>query len=239
MKGIMKKILKLTFWILFWILSPVVAGLYFIWPSKIFKDKMSKESRMCWWVLYAVISIILLVLQAFFYVLISCSMCDLDYNGPTLCTSVQPATYRTSEDFYKLTGVEFPEMEMVDSIYYDEGCLAPNWWNEYKFVAKGGLSKGFKKRLDRACKTDSAHWSYSEGSLSDWFYGGTGEPIVGDRKNYKYWIYPDKEPVDRSRGMCDRMVELYDGSIVEEWDGSFISVEVRSDTIILRDGWLR
>lgn len=128
---------------------------------------------------------------------------------------------------------------MVDSIFFEEGCMRANLWNEYRFVAKGGLSKDFKKRLKCACKTDSTHWSYSEGSLSDWFYKGLGEPIVGDRKIYKYWIYPDKEPVDRSRGMCDRMVELDDGSIVEEWDASFISVEVRSDTIILRNGWLR
>ena len=232
----MKNVLKVTFWIIALILFPITAGLYFIWPSKIFKDRMSKGWKIFWWVTYA--------LTAFHFVAIKilfCLICIAMANASpevSHCSSM-PAPYRTSEDFYKLTGVEFPELEIVDSLCFDENSLPSNFWNEYKFVAKDGLNKDFYKRLERACETDYKHWEYSEGSLSDYFYKGTGEPIIGDKKIYKYWIYPDKEPVDRSRGMCDRMVELDDGSVVEEWDGSFISVDIVNDTIILRDGWLR
>lgn len=231
----MKKVMKVLFWIIALILFPITAGLYFIWPSKIFKDRMSKGWNIFWWITYA--------LTAFYCVafkVLSCTVFILlaigSAEGPCVSRDNVPAPdYKTSEDFYKLTGVEFPELEMVDSLFFYEHGLPTNYWNEYKFITKGGLNKGFYKRLELACETDSKHWEYSEDSLSK----GTGEPIIGDRKIYKYWIYPDEEPVDRSRGMCDRMVELDDGSVVEEWDGSFISVEVRNDTIVLRKGWLR
>lgn len=39
--------------------------------------------------------------------------------------------------------------------------------------------------------------------------------------------------------MCDRMVEMDDGSLTKDWDGSFVSVEVQNDTIWIREGWLR
>lgn len=63
-------------------------------------------------------------------------------------------------------------------------------------------------------------------SIGDYFYRGTGGPIKEDESMYSYFIYPDQIPVDRSRGMCDRMVTMDDGSVVK-------------DTIVLRDGWLR
>lgn len=232
----MKNVLKVTFWIIALILFPITAGLYFIWPSKIFKGRMSKGWKIFWWVTYALTAFCFVAIKILFcliYIAMANSHPEVSH-----CSST-PAPYRTSEDFYKLTGVEFPELEIVDSLFFDEGGLPTNGWNEYKFVAKDGLNKDFYKRLEYACETDSKHWEYSEGSLSDYFYEGTGEHIIGDRKIYKYWIYPDKEPVDRSRGMCDRMVELEDGSVVDEWDGSFISVDIVNDTIILRDGWLR
>ena len=68
---------------------------------------------------------------------------------------------------------------------------------------------------------------------------GTGERMIGDQMVYHYEIYPDKEPVDRNRGMCDRMVEGFDGKMVPDWDGSYITVDVVNDTIILRNGWVR
>lgn len=236
MKRFLKRTFKVTFWVLAWILFPCATGLYFVWPGKICKDKMSKGWKIFWWILYAFISFGYIVMKLF----VCCAsyiMLTYEYSGPTIDRdSVSPAVYKTREDFYKLTGVAFPELEMVDSLFYDDGLI--NYWSEYKFVAKGGANKKFYKRLKNACKTDSSHWTYSEDSSSDYLYKGTGEPIVGDQKIYKYWIYPDKEPVDRSRGMCDRMVEL-DGEKVVDWDGNFISVEVLNDTIVLRQGWVR
>ena len=76
-------------------------------------------------------------------------------------------------------------------------------------------------------------------SIGDYFYRGTGGLIKECESIYSYFIYPDQTPVDRSRGMCDRMVTMDDGSVVNDWDGSFISVEIQKDTIVLRDGWLR
>ncbi len=234
----MKKVLKVLFWIIALILFPITAGLYYIWPGRIFKDKMSKGWNIFWWITYALIAFANTAIKILFctvFILMAYGSAEpVVRHGSSI-----PAPYRTNEDFYKLTGVEFPELEMVDSLFFDEHGLPTNYWNEYKFVTRGGHNKGFYKRLELACETDSRHWEYSEGSLSDYYYNGTGEPIIGDRKIYKYWIYPDEEPVDRSRGMCDRMVVLDDGSVVEEWDGSFISVEVRNDTIVLRKGWLR
>ena len=152
---------------------------------------------------------------------------------------VQASEYRTSEDFYKLTGVEFPELEMVDSLFFQDGGLPTNHWREYKFVAKGGLSDRFRQHLEHACVTDSTHWTYTEGSVSDFHYEGTGEPTIGEQMVYHYEIYPDQELVDRSRGMCDRMVEGSDGKMIPDWDGSYITVDVVNDTIILRNGWVR
>ena len=100
-------------------------------------------------------------------------------------------------------------------------------------------AEDFFKRLEHACQTDSTHWGLRTGSIGDYFYRGTGEPTNEGESMYSYFIYPDQIPVDRSRGMCDRMVTLGDGTIVDEWDGSFISVEIQKDTIVLRDGWLR
>ena len=234
----MKNVLKVLFWIIALILFPITAGLYFIWPSKIFKDRMSKGWNIFWWITYA-----LTALYCVAFKVLSCTVFILlaigSAEGPSVSRDNVPAPdYKTSEDFYKLTGVEFPELEMVDSLFFQDGGFSTNHWREYKFVIKGGLSDRFKKHLERACVTDSTHWTYTEGCVSDFYYEGTGEPNIGDQMVYHYEIYPDQEPVDRSRGMCDRMVEGFDGEMVPDWDGSYITVDIVNDTIILRNGWV-
>lgn len=217
----MKKILKFTFWILAWVLFPIATGLYFIWPGKICKNKMSKGWRIFWWILYAVIAFAYATIKILFCVI--CISVGLGYRDgeSTITESATPANYRTSEDFYKLTGIEFPELEIVDSLFFDEGCIRANMWNKYKFIVKGRQRKSFYKRLKRACKTDSTHWNYSEGGI------------------YNYCIYTDSTPVDRSRGMCDRMVDIGEGKKIVDCDGDFISVKIHNDTILLREGWVR
>lgn len=159
--------------------------------------------------------------------------------GPSVIRDDIPAPeYSTSEDFYKLTGVEFPELEMVDSLIFQDGGFPTSYWSEYKFVAKDGLDDSFYKRLEQACVTDSAHWTYTDGDIADRFYPALGEPIIGDKMHYSYRICPDQEPVDRSRGSCDRMKILDDGMMIKDLDGSFITVDIVNDTIILRDVWL-
>ena len=233
----MKNVLKVLFWIIALILFPITAGLYFIWPSKIFKDKMSKGWKIFWWVIYAVQAFIGIASKVF--ACITIILMTYEDSGPIIIRDDIPESdYKTSADFHKLTGVEFPELEMVDSLFFQDGGFSTNHWREYKFVAKGGLSDRFRQHLERACVTDSTHWAYTEGCVSDYYYEGTGEIMIGDQMVYHYEIYPDKEPVDRSRGMCDRMVEGFDGEMVPDWDGSYITVDIVNDTIILRNGWV-
>ena len=217
----MKKALKIIFWIVAFLLFPITAGLYFVWPSKILKERLSPNWRRFWWITYGFVALVGITSKIWFYVLVPLA---LSYSGEpfTTCENVQPSDYHTAEDFRKLTGVEFPELEMVDSLYYDENIIRANTWNEYKFVAKDGLDNTFYRRLNQVCEADPSHWSYDK-----------------ERNVYSYWIYPDQHPVNRSRGMCDRMVTMEDGSLVKDWDGDFISVEVQRDTITLRNGWVR
>lgn len=210
---------KIILWIIAVILAPIVAGLYFIWPSKLFNEKMSKGWKVFWWVLYSVLASIVVTIK------IAVCICIItdgqSSKEPTITQCIDPAPYRTSDCFYKLTGVEFPELNIVDSLTFNDNTICGNLWNEYKFVAKDSLKTDFYKRLERACVNDSTHWSSSESGI------------------YEYWIYPAQVPVDRSSGMCDRKVVLKDGIVVDEWQGGFISVEIQKDTIVLREGWLR
>lgn len=211
----MRNVLKVLLWIIAIILFPITAGLYFIWPSRIFKDRMSQNWKTFWWIIYAVQAFIG-VASKIFACLVFILMANEDVDPWVSRNNVPAPDYKTSEDFYKLTGVEFPELEMVDSLFHDDIYI---YYREYQFVAKEGLSDVFYKRLERACVTDSTHW----------------EQMVGDQTGYHYEIYPDQVPVDRSRGMCDRMVKGFDGKMVPDWDGYYITVDVVNDTIILRN----
>ena len=49
------------------------------------------------------------------------------------------------------------------------------------------------QRLERACVTDSTHWSDTDGDIADYFYRIVGEPIIGDQMHYHYGMYPDQD----------------------------------------------
>lgn len=222
---------KLILRIILLILFPYAAGLFLLWPSNLFKDRMSKGWKIFCWVIYAPIGLYFVVQKVFLYMWFIVMVADPDAGKPRVAhENISSPEYRTSEDFYKLTGVEFPELEIVDSLFYDEGCVRACIWHEYKFIAKDVNDEEFFNRLDQACQTDSTHWKLITGSVN---------PIKENEPIYSYFIYPDQTPVDRSRGMCDRMVTMDDGRVITDWDGSFISVEIKKDTIVLRDGWLR
>lgn len=127
--------------------------------------------------------------------------------------------YHNADDLRKVTGVEFPEIVPVDSIYSDGGLAGYN--TEIKFIPVKPLDKDFFCRLDQACKTDSCCWKK-------------------DSTGYRYDIYPEAIPFDRTKGMHQRMADV-DGQKVPDWDGSYISVfvPIKGDTIILNDGWTR
>lgn len=127
--------------------------------------------------------------------------------------------YHNADDLRKVTGVEFPEIVPVDSICSDGGLAGYN--TEIKFIPVKPLDKDFFCRLDQACKTDSCCWKK-------------------DSTGYRYDIYPEAIPFDRTKGMHRRMADV-DGQKVPDWDGSYISVfvPIKGDTIILNDGWTR
>ena len=127
--------------------------------------------------------------------------------------------YHNADDLQKVTGVEFPEIIPVDSIYSDGGLAGYN--TNIKFIPVKPLDKDFFYRLDQACKTDSCCWKK-------------------DSTGYRYDIYPEAIPFDRTKGMHRRMVDV-DGKKVPDWDGTYISVivPIKGDTIILNDGWIR
>lgn len=127
--------------------------------------------------------------------------------------------YHTAFDLQKATGVEFPEVVQVDSVWHDD------FWNNYvrvKFVPKKPLTKKFFKKLDRACKEDSCCWRKKEVDSC-----------------YYYDIYPER-PLDRTKGSHRRLIDL-DGKSVPDGDGDYVSVIVpfKGDTIIIEDGWIR
>ena len=224
----MKKFFKVTLWILAFILFPLALVLYYIWPSKI-KEKMSKGWKIFWWILYALIALGYVAVKLIICIFLIAMITD-EYTGPTISRDdVAPITYKTSDDFYKLTGVEFPELEMVDSLFYCDNGFPSSYYTEYTFVIKGGMNKRFEKRLKKACKNDSTHWSCENNSVSATQASGI---------EYFYSIFPEKEPVDRTRGNCDRMVTLDNGDKVNDWEGSYLLISIKNDTIVLRDGWV-
>lgn len=218
----MRKILQIFFWIIAFFLFPITAGLYFIWPGRIFKERLSKSWTRFWWIIYGFVAFFGITSKICFSILVLIIADGYSREPVISYEDFQPSEYRTAEDFRKLTGVEFPELEMIDSLYYNENIIHANTWNEYRFVLNGGLNDAFYKRLDCACKADSCHWIYDK-----------------EEGIYRYVIYPDQHPVDRSRGMCDRMVTMDNGRQVNDWEGDFISVIIERDTIVLRNGWIR
>lgn len=137
-------------------------------------------------------------------------------NGTGVPTHID---YHNADDLQKVTGVEFPEIIPVDSFYTDDGFAGSK--TQIKFVPAKPLDKDFFCRLDQACKTDSCCWKK-------------------DSTGYRYDIYPEAIPFDRTKGMHRRMVDV-DGKKVPDWDGTYISVfvPIKGDTIILNDGWTR
>lgn len=143
------------------------------------------------------------------------------FRGPSVSRdNVAGTEYGTAASLYRLTGVKFPELEAVDSLFYDEGGFACYWWTEHKYRLKDGLDRAFEKRLQTACVADPEHWSIED-------------------SGYCYVIYPDMTSAGTSLKVRDRMVKNADGTLSKDWDGSFISVEVQNDAVWVREGWIK
>ena len=128
-----------------------------------------------------------------------------------------PIGYPDAEDLQKVTGVEFPDVVPVDSFYSENGL--GSYVAAVKFTSVKPLNKEFFNRLDNACKTDSCCWKKEAGG-------------------YRYFIYPDSIPFDRTKGQHRRMVDDSNGNQVPDWDGYYFSVSVstKGDSITLCQG---
>ena len=162
------------------------------------------------WILFLIspcmISVYYAVLLFFALIL---SMSYTSYGTPS------SISYHTAEDLKRVTGVDFPDVVPVDSLYEDGFALTETI---IKFVSQKTLSVQFFQSLDKACRNDSCCWSK-------------------DSLGYYYNIYPVR-PIDRTKGTHMRQVEV-DGKMVNDWDGDFISVRIpiKGDTIYVSEGW--
>ncbi len=126
--------------------------------------------------------------------------------------------YHTATDMKKITGVDFPEVNLVDSSFYEDWNLSEV---TMKFVPAVPLKKNFFSRLEKACVDDSCCWQK-------------------DSLGYHYFIFQE-QPIDRTQGTHIRQVEIADGEMTDDWDGDFIFVSVpfKGDTILVKNGWSR
>lgn len=197
---------------LWWVVFPF----FMPWYAK--KHGLIKHKWKSW--MLVIFSPCALSIYLFIFLFIGlCMSMDRNENGVPESTD-----YHNASDLTRATGVEFPEIVPVDSLWHDDWC---NNYTRVKFVPAKPLTKSFFKRLDRACVEDSCCW----------------------RKNvedscYYYHIYPER-PLDRTKGTHGRKVEWKneDGTItiMDEWAGDYVSVIVpfKGDTITIEDGWIR
>lgn len=245
MKKATQKVFETLGWILALLIFPVIGLIFWIWRMCYLKKRCPEIRRgYLWWpfgIMTAFWSPVIILLGWFLIAIAT----DPDGAGfvPRIIQIDESTEYGSAEGLYRLTGVRFPEVEMVEAYNYNDGGLPSRWWNTHKFAIRQSDAKALQMRLDRACVEDSVHWSaLDEESYQRWEESRVSRnPLDENRTDNVYWyfIYPDSTSVDRSRGMCDRMVEGNDGTLTKDWDGTFVSVEVQNDTVWIREGWLR
>ncbi len=118
--------------------------------------------------------------------------------------------YHTSADLKIITDVDFPDVLLVDSSYYED-------WNtdevSMKFVPVRPLNKKFFVRLSKACVNDSNRWQK-------------------DSIGYHYFTFLEY-PIDMTNDTPVKRIEAADGAFVS------VFVPFKGDTILVSDGWCR
>lgn len=89
--------------------------------------------------------------------------------------------FHTSEDLQKLTGMEFPQVELVDSFAHEGGgAFRVEYRNEEgKFLITGSKRsvKEFRKRIEEASRERNSRWIFNkEDSTYNWSAAPKGEP---------------------------------------------------------------
>ena len=107
----MKNVLKVLLWGIALILFPIAAGLYFIWPGRIFKDRISLVWNRFWWGIYTLVAVPCVIWKLVLCFCFIAMLIEGEGFSPSVSRDdIEAPEYRTSKDFRKLTGVEFPEL---------------------------------------------------------------------------------------------------------------------------------
>lgn len=246
MKKSTQKVIETFGWTFALLLFPVLGLIFWIFRMRNLKKKNPGMKRGYMWWAFGVASVVWLPVVALFGTLFIALIINPEGLSPSLHKTDELSQYGSAEELYKLTGVEFPEITMIDVHQYMDGGLPSSHWDEHKFAIRPNDVQNLHKRLERASITDPTHWeildepSYMRCEVLGYMGRNAREEYAKNpEKIYWYFIYPDSTSVDRSKGMCDRMVEMDDGTTAKDWDGAFVSVEVQNDTIWIREGWLR
>ncbi|MCF0176074.1 MAG: hypothetical protein HUJ94_04485 [Bacteroidales bacterium] len=127
--------------------------------------------------------------------------------------------YRNAEDLERATGVEFPEVELLDSLSYKD---YDRRYVRVHFSNPADEDRKFERRLKKACRKDSGHWGADKGNTT-----------------YTFLIFPESLPVDRSTG--DRMEQTPDGRKIPARSGDYLKVIVPANgsAITVEEGWQR
>lgn len=245
MKKSVQKVLEVAGWTLAMLFIPIVSLIFWIFRMRNLKKKNPEMKRGYMWWAFGVASAVWFVISLPIVLFIALVIADSEGFTPSFRETDELSQYGSAEGLYKLTGVEFPEVTMIDAHYYYDG-FPSNQWYEHKFAIKSDDIQTLHTRLEQACVNDPTHWgildepSWQRSEVLRYMgRNAHAEYASNPSEVYRYFIYPDSTSVDRSKGMCDRMVEMDDGSLIKDWDGSFVSVEVQNDTIWIREGWLR
>lgn len=128
-------------------------------------------------------------------------------------TSVE---YHNASDLYKISNIEFPEVNLVDSSYYNDWSYDET---TVKFILKNPLDKTeLIKKIENNICNDSIYWSKS------------------DSCSYVYYIIPEL-PIDRPNGTDWRKME--NGDLDYEGNFIYLFIPIDNDTITLQYGWKR
>lgn len=127
----------------------------------------------------------------------------------------QSVRYHNKSELYKITNIQFPDVILVDSSFYDSFSFREV--SENFVLANPNEKTRLIDEVEKKMQIDSIYWERTDSS-------------------YIYYILPE-EPIDRPNGTGWRKTENGE----KDWDGDFIRmiIPLTNDTITLQYGWGR
>ncbi len=184
------------------------------WIVAVVKLVSKGENRWIWTGMAGLYTLILVGITSFLLTeLVEAS--ETVVNGP-----VDHVYFHNSAELERITGVGFPEVELVDSSYTADLVFGQGYWYiTEKFIPQNRGIGSFEERLKNACEHDEC-WNEDDGSY--YFHVFTEHFCEFDRSIHG-----------------PRMYEMDDGTIVKYWQGYYLEVNVpaQMDTIEVKYGW--